>query len=114
MRRPLPEGTLPEPLFQVWVSENDPLRGRHDRPISPRVPQSRVEQILHPIMLGIGVRIARGVERDSPKPWSNPEIRQVTFPQLSVPFTRQERNNPLVGDYGFVPGVTPVPDEGRI
>ncbi len=110
-RRPLSAGVLPEPMFQIFVKENDKIRGiRHERPVGPRVPQSRVDEVLGPIMMQINLRICGGTEREAIKPWSSPEIQQVTFPQLSVPFTREERNNPLVGDYGYIPGVTPVPD----
>lgn len=99
MRRPTDIPAGHEPLFQVFVTENHPVHGRREIPIGPKM----MRKMLEPLMERINRRIASGEEKASRQPWSNPRMLQVTAGTTSTDglFTREERANPLIGDYGL-------------
>jgi hypothetical protein len=93
----IPEGH--EPLFQIFVSE----RQRDGRLVRKAVGPRMCRRFLEPLMETIGKRIAGGIERKSSKPWSYPELVQVTIPEPNDPFTREDRQNDRVNGYRHVP-----------
>lgn len=99
MRRPptIPPGH--EALFQIFVTVNHPIHGLTERPVGPRM----ARRYLEPTMEAIGKRIASGIEGKSAVPWSSPRLVQVTAPKFETDglFTREERANSLVGDFGL-------------
>ena len=99
MRRPpnIPPGH--EALFQVFVTENHPIHGRREIPVGPKM----ARRYLEPMMEKIGRDIASGTEKAARQPWSDPRLLQVTAPRFETDglFTREERANDLVGDFGL-------------
>jgi hypothetical protein len=104
-RRPFQDDTHP-PLYQVVVDENHPVHGRRELRVGPRM----CKEFLGPIMEMIGRRIADGTEKASGQPWSNPRLVMCTdtlHPEQDSPFTREDRQNPLVGGHRAGPVATP-------
>lgn len=94
-----------EPLYQIWVTERHPVHGLRDMPVGPRM----CRRFLEPMMEMIGRRIASGAERTSAQPWSNPrlEVCPHTLHVEDSPFTREDRQNELVGGHRAGPVATP-------
>ena len=86
-----------EPLYQIVVDENHPIHGRRELRVGPKMNK----RYLAPIMEMIGKRIATGVEKASRQPWSNPRLVLCpeTIQDPGSPFTREDRQNELVGGY---------------
>ena len=93
-RRPFRDD-MHEPLYQIWVTERHPVLGTRDMPVGPRM----CRRFLEPLMMQINKNIATGIEKNSPKPWSNPRFEQITNLKHESPFTREDRANELVGGH---------------
>lgn len=88
-----------EPLWQIFVTENHPVKGRREIAVGPKMHRRYIE----PTMEAISKRIAAGIEGKSRAPWSNPRLVQVTEAKFQTEglFMRQERAHPLIGSYGL-------------
>lgn len=90
-----------EPLCQIWVDENHPRWGKREIAVGPKMHR----KYLGPLMEEISKAIIDG--RD--KTWRNPRL--VLCPETAAPadspFTREDRQNELVGGYREPAPATP-------
>lgn len=79
-------------LYQLWVDEDHPKWGKRAMPIGPKMSKP----MFGPLMQAINTAIIDGTE----KQWRNPRLEPVVTERIiDSPFTREDRQNELVGGY---------------